>query len=103
MGDQSEGKAWLRKLGEQDRIDYFEETPIEKRGTKVALLEIGFSKKDTKFVRLALATDTKILVAEEPHFRDNRKLLKKKEGLLILDASEACEYIGANQGDTPAV
>src|SRR6266852_3831809 len=96
MGSQSEGQAWLRQLATKDRIQFYQSVPREKRSTKVALAKIRFSKKDLKFVRLALATDSKCLVAEEPHFVNVQALLKSEEGLLIHHSQAACELIEAS-------
>src|SRR4051812_36037580 len=50
MGAGSDGRQWLTRLGVLDRIDFFHSVPTEKKKTRIKLTEIGFSKKDMKFV-----------------------------------------------------
>jgi hypothetical protein len=85
MAEQSEGRRWLTRLSLNDRIEFFARVPKVKRATSVKLQKIGFSKRDTKFLHLALATTSKHLVAEEPHFVNVQAMLKKAEGIVICD------------------
>jgi hypothetical protein len=102
MGSTSEGRRWLTLLATRDRIKFYDRVPNESRKTKVALNKIGFSKGDFRFVRLALATTLRCLVAEEPHFVNVRDLLRKTENIRIHDAQAAYDLIAANlTDDTP--
>jgi hypothetical protein len=61
---------------------------------KVELDNAHFHQSDRKFVRLAMATDSKCLVAEESDYSAAvRKVLKKHAGLLLHSAESACTLI----------
>ena len=100
LGATSEGRYWLKQLGSDDRIEFYQTVPKEKKKTKVALGKVGFGGGDLKFVRLALATNTRRLIAEETHFVNVASLLRKEEGVIIHDADSACSFLGNPPDDS---
>jgi hypothetical protein len=90
-----EARRWLAKLAAHDRIQFFEDVPQVTTKTARELKRIKFGKKDHRFIRLALATEQKILVAEEPHFFNVAPLLRRNEEIEVLPADGACDAIQA--------
>ncbi len=93
MGEVSPGRAWLRKLAEKDRIKYFELPRLERR-LKVALDDANFHGSDRKFVRLATATRSRCLVAEEVDYSTRVRRALKNDGKINLhSARSAYEWL----------
>jgi hypothetical protein len=69
---------------------------------RVELEKAHFDPDDRRFVRLAMATDCKCLVAEESDYSAPvRKVLKKHAGLHLHSAESACALIGDHQAEHP--
>ncbi len=51
--------------------------------------DLPFDKSDQKFVRTAASTDSKRLVAEEPHFSGIKRCVKKHMNVRIISAADA--------------
>lgn len=97
MGADSEGRKWLANLAVHDRIRMHDLASLPRR-VKVELDKAHFHQSDRKFVRLAMATESKCLVAEESDYSKTVvKVLQKDAGLFIHSAETACAMIAANQ------
>jgi hypothetical protein len=97
MGAESEGRKWLANLAVHDRIRMHDLAALPKK-VKVELDKAHFHQTDRKFVRLAMATESRCLVAEESDYsKAVVKVLQKHAGLLVHSAQTACEMIAANQ------
>jgi hypothetical protein len=97
MGAESEGRKWLANLAVHDRIRMHELASI-RRKLKVELDKAHFHQSDRKFVRLAMATESKCLVAEESGYsKAVVKVLQKHAGLFVHSADTACEMIAATR------
>lgn len=96
MGADSEGRKWLANLAVHDRIRMHDLAALPRR-VKVELDKAHFHQTDRKFVRLAMATESKCLVAEESDYsKAVVKVLQKDAGLVIHSAETACAMIAAN-------
>ena len=103
MGAQSPGRLWLTKLAKDDRLR--EDFTLVKlpRKVKVELEDAHFHPSDQKFVRLAMATDSKCLIAEESDYsKAVIKVLHKHAGLVIHTAESACTMITTSQPGKPS-
>lgn len=97
MGAESEGRKWLANLAVHDRIRIFDLAKLSKK-IRVELDDEHFDNDDRKFVRLAMATESKVLVAEEDDYSKSvRKMLKKHAEVVVHNAESACEWIAANR------
>ena len=89
MGAESEGRKWLGNLAVHDRICMHDLASLPRR-VRVELDKAHFHQTDRKFVRLAMATESKCLVAEESDYsRAVVKVLQKDAGLFIHSAETA--------------
>ncbi len=101
MGAESEGRKWLANLAVHDRIRMHDLAALPKK-VRVELDKAHFHQTDRKFVRLAMATDSKCLVAEESDYsKAVVKVLQKHAGLVIHTAESACTMINTNNPETP--
>ena len=102
MGAESEGRKWLANLAMHDRIRIHDLAALPRK-VKVELDKAHFHTSDRKFVRLAMATECKCLVAEESDYsKAVVKVLQRHAGLFIHTAESACEMIVANQAKDPS-
>jgi hypothetical protein len=67
MGAESEGRKWLANLAVHDRIRMHDLAALPRK-VKVELDKAHFHPSDRKFVRLAMATESKCHVAEESDY-----------------------------------
>ena len=101
MGADSEGRKWLANLAVHDRIRMYDLASMPKK-VKVELDKAHFHQTDRKFVRLAMATDSKCLVAEESDYsKAVIKVLQKHAGLTIHSAESACTMIELSIPENP--
>jgi hypothetical protein len=97
MGADSEGRKWLAHLAVHDRIRMHDLASLPKK-VKVELDKAHFHQTDRKFVRLAMATESKCLIAEESDYsKAVVKVLHKHAGLVIHSAETARTMIAAKQ------
>jgi hypothetical protein len=97
MGTESVGRKWLANLAVHDRIRMHDLASLPKKA-KVELDKAHFHQTDRKFVRLAMATESKCLVAEESDYSNAVvKVLQKHAGLFIHSAESACAMLAADQ------
>jgi hypothetical protein len=96
MGAESDGRKWLANLAVNDRIRIHDLAKLPKK-VQVELDKAHFHQTDRKFVRLAMATESKCLVAEESDYsKAVCKVLKKHAGVIVHSAGEACALIAAS-------
>lgn len=103
MGAESEARKWLANLAVHDRIRYHDLATLPKK-VKVELDKAHFHGSDRKFVRLAMVTISKSLVAEESDYSAAViKVLRKHAGVAIIAADSACTMIAEHsKADPPA-
>jgi hypothetical protein len=66
---------------------------------RIKLMEAGFTGQgDLEFVRAAMASDSKIIVANEPHFAQHRRLILRTAGVRVLTPTEALELFREQSG-----
>lgn len=97
------GQQWLLELAKAGRIRKCERCRLD-RGMQTALQEAHFDPDDIKFVRLAMATKSKYLVAEEDDYSNRvRRVLQRRIGVMVHSTEGICEIIRANQEGRPDV
>lgn len=93
------GKQWLLVMASRGRIKTVKLARWDK-GLRTALSEAHFDPDDYKFVRTAMASESKILIAEEDDYSPKVcRILKGK--VHVHTASAACQLIEANQPQIP--
>jgi hypothetical protein len=103
MSEVSPGRIWIRALLGSGRV-VFRNLPTLHKRVRVALDDAHFHTGDRHFVRLATATNTKCLVAQESDYSAKvRKVLWKLAEVRVCTAEHACQLIPANLPDEPAV
>lgn len=86
-----------QNLAKRDRIRMFDLARLAKQ-VKVELGKAHFHQSDRKFVRLAISTESKRLVAEESDYsKAVCKVLKKHAGVVVHSASDACDWIAVRR------
>lgn len=100
LGSFSTGTRWLAHLASEGRIRFYQKLPPLPKGLRVKLDEEHFSPDDRKFVRLALATKTRRLVAEDDDYTERVcKILAGKPTCVHVHSAESiCHWIEANLG-----
>ena len=99
MSEQSTGRQWLTMLAKNDRIRMYDLVKLPTK-VRVELEKAHFDPDDRRFVRLAMATDSKCLVAEESDYSATvRKALKKHAAVHVHTAESACGLIDDHQAE----
>ena len=99
MSEQSAGRQWLTVLAKNDRIRMHDLIKLPTK-VRVELEKAHFDPDDRRFVRLAMATDSKCLVAEESDYSAAVcKVLRKHAGLHVRAAESACTLIADHQAE----
>lgn len=85
--------AWLKQHA--GRILKVDTRPIP-RGLRVQLDELHFSVRDRRFVQVALASASRLIVTREPDFSPPVcQVLRREAHILVLGPAEALSYIRA--------
>ena len=93
MGAESEGRKWLANLAVHDRIRMHDLARLPTKA-RVEMDKAHFHTTDRKFVRLAMSTESKCLVAEESDYSAAVcKTLKKWAGVVVHTAEAACALV----------
>ena len=99
MSEQSAGRQWLTVLAKNDRIRMHDLIKLPTK-VRVELEKAHFDPDDRRFVRLAMATESKCLVAEESDYSAAvRKVLRKHAGVHVHSAESACALIADHQAE----
>lgn len=97
MGAESEGRKWLARLAQMDRIRLFNLLKLPDK-VRVELDKAHFHQSDREFVRLAMATESTCFVAEESDYSQKVcKVLRKHTGVIVHSAVEACNMIAVDR------
>jgi hypothetical protein len=93
MGAESEGRKWLANLAVHDRIRMHDLARLSTKA-RVELDKAHFHTTDRKFVRLAMSTESRCLVAEESDYSQTVcRALKKCAGVVVHTAETSCALI----------
>jgi hypothetical protein len=99
LGTESEGRRWLDNLFRNDRIRLHSLAKLTGK-VRVELDKVHFHQSDRKFVRLAMTTDSKRLVAQESDYsKAVCNVLKKHAEVIVLSAGEACDLIAVRRDE----
>lgn len=97
MSEQSPGRQWLTLLAKNDRIRMHDLVKLPTK-VRVELEKVHFHTSDRKLVRLAMATESRCLVAEESDYSGAVcKVLKKHADVHVHTAESACALITDHQ------
>ncbi len=91
--------AWLKQFS--GRITKIKTCPLP-QGLRAKLDELHFSIKDRRFVQVAIASGSKIIVTRDPDYSpDVMRNLGKHCGIRVFTAEEALAYIKALPPEEP--
>ena len=93
--------AWLKQFS--GRITKVKTCPLP-QGLRAKLDELHFSSKDRRFVQVAIASSSKIIVTRDPDYSlDVIRNLSKRCGIRVFTAAEALAYIKALPPEEPVL
>ncbi len=98
MSDDRLGQKWIAELAANGRLTVKKRGKV-KPGTKSKLFQHKhpFNSDDMTFVRVALVTESKRLIAEEPDYSKRvKQVLLREEGLCVCGCEAGCEFVRAN-------
>jgi hypothetical protein len=96
------GQYWLTAMAKHGRVVSRDRIDIKRAVKRELLDDLHFDSGDIKFVRLALVTEAKRIVAEDDDYSEAvRKLLKKGLGLVVESCALSRSFIRANLDDQP--